>query len=145
MRYSIIIDLYISLLSNISKVLEKVVQNMIYFFLTKNSILHVYDEQYGFRVGGGGSTIDAITEFTDGVFPSLDRNKKCLSIYLDLSKAFDTINHSILLRKLQYYGIRGKLLEWFKSYIEQSKQYVSYMGVHSTTRNMAYMVLISFQ
>ena len=54
MRYSIIIDLYISLLSNISKVLEKVVQNMIYFFLTKNSILHVYDEQYGFRVGGGG-------------------------------------------------------------------------------------------
>ena len=74
-----------------------------------------------------------------GIFPSLDRNKQCLSIYLDLSKAFDIINHSILLNKLKY-GIRGKPLEWFSSYVEQRKQYVSYLGVQSTTQNIEYGV-----
>ena len=126
----------ISLLSNMSKVLEKVVHNRLYSFLIKNSIL--YDKQYGFRPKR--STIDAITEFTAGILPSLDRKKQCLSIYLDLSKAFDTINHSILLNKLKYYGIRGKPLEWFRSYLEQRKQYVSYLGVQSTTQNIEYGV-----
>ena len=126
----------ISLLSNMSKVLEKVVHNRLYSFLIKNSIL--YDKQYGFRPKR--STIDAITEFTAGILPSLDRKKQCLSIYLDLSKAFDTINHSILLNKLKYYGIRGKPLEWFRSYLQQRKQYVSYLGVQSTTQNIEYGV-----
>ena len=106
-----------------SKVLEKVVHNRLYSFLINNSIL--YEKQYGFRPKR--STIDAITEFTAGILRSLDRKKQCLSIYLDLSKAFDTINHSILLSKLKYYEIKGKPLEWFWSYLEQRKQFVSHL------------------
>ena len=55
-----------------------------------------------------------------------------LSIYLVLSKALDKINHS----KLKYYGIRGKSVEWLRSYLDQREQYVNYLGVHSNTRNI---------
>ena len=105
----------ISLLSNISKLLERVVHDRLYSFLTKYNVL--YDSQYGFRPKG--STIDAITEFTSELLPTLDINEKCLSVYLDLSEAFDTINHNILLKKLEYYGIRGMALEWFRSYLSR--------------------------
>ena len=67
----------ISLLSNMSKVLEKVVHNRLYYFLITNSIL--YDKQYGFRPKR--STIDAITEFTAGILPSLDIKKQCYLVY----------------------------------------------------------------
>ncbi len=126
----------ISLLSNISKVLEKIVHKRLYSFLTKHNILN--EKQYGFRPKH--STVDAITEFISDVLPSLDRKHKCLSVYLDLSKAFDTINHAILLEKLQYYGIRGRALEWFRSYLVQRRQYVNYMGVNSTTQTIVYGV-----
>ena len=126
----------ISLLSSISKVLEKVVHNRLYSFLTKHNLL--YCRQYGFRPKR--STIDAITEFTAEVLPSLDSKKKCLSVYLDLSKAFDTINHDILLRKLQYYGVRGTTLAWFRSYLDQRRQYVSYLGIQSNTMVMSFGV-----
>ena len=52
------------------------------------------------------------------------KREKCISVYLDLSKAFDTINHNIMLSKLEYYGIRGKALEWFNSYLANRRQYV---------------------
>ncbi len=126
----------ISLLSNVSKVLEKVVHKRLYSFLAKHNIL--YSNQYGFRPKR--STIDAITEFNSDVLPSLDAKQKCLSVYLGLSKAFDTINHGILMLKLQYYGIRGKALEWFESYLDQRRQYVSYLGINSPIRTIAYGV-----
>ena len=126
----------ISLLSNLSKVLEKVVYKRLYSFLTHNKIL--YDRQYGFRPAR--STIDAITEFTTDVLPCLDKKEKCISVYLDLSKAFDTINHNIMLSKLEYYGIRGKALEWFKSYLANRRQYVDYRGTHSEIKQIEYGV-----
>ena len=126
----------ISLLSNISKLLERVVHNRLYSFLTQYNVL--YDSQYGFRPKR--STIDAITEFTSELLPTLDINEKCLSVYLDLSKAFDTINHNILLKKLEYYGIRGMALEWFRSYLFQRRQYVSYLSTNSDTEIMSFGV-----
>ena len=98
----------------------------------------VTDSQYGFRPKR--STIDAITEFTSELLPTLDINEKCLSVYLDLSKAFDTINHNILLKKLEYYGIRGMALEWFRSYLFQRRQYVSYLSTNSDTEIMSFGV-----
>ena len=117
----------ISLLSNISNILEKAVHKRLYSFLCRHDIL--YNSQYGFRPNH--STTHAITEFTTNVLNSMDQGEHCLSVFLDLSKALDTINHNLLLRKLRHYGIRGKALEWFGSYLINRQQYVSYKGVHS--------------
>ena len=117
----------ISLLSNISKIFEKIIHNRTYSFLMDHNVL--YSSQYGFRPEH--STTDAVTEFLADVHSSVDQNEHCLSVYLDLSKAFDTINHEILLRKLNHYGIRGKALEWFKSYLFNRRQYIFGNGIKS--------------
>ena len=108
----------------------------LYGFVTKHEIL--YDGQYGFRPKH--STIDALTEFVSNALPALDNSGNCLAVYLDLSKAFDTIKHSVLIDKLEHYGVRGKALDWFRSYLEQRRQYVSYGGVHSDIRYVEYGV-----
>ena len=89
------------------------------FFKTQR---HLYDNQYGFRTEH--STEFSALELADRVITSMDHNETPINIYLDLSKAFDTLDHEILLAKLQYYGIHGTPLELLKRYLTNRKQYV---------------------
>ena len=98
-----------SILPSISKILEKVVHEQLYSYFTEHSYLS--NNQYGFRKQH--STEHAVLEVLDRITSSLDSGNTPINIFLDLSKAFDTINHKILLAKLKYYGICGTSLNWF--------------------------------
>ena len=117
----------ISLLPAMSKVMEKIVHKRLYGFLNIHHIL--YNSQYGFRPKH--STVNAVSEFVHEILSAYDRNETSLATFLDLSKAFDTIDHDTLFMKLSYYGIRGTALTWFKSYFKNRKQYVHYNGQNS--------------
>ena len=108
----------ISLLSIFDKLLEKLMYKRLFSFLTTFHIL--YDYQFGFR--NNHSTILAVTEIVDNIREELDKNNHVLGLYLDLSKAFDCVDHSILLHKMSHYGIRGLANKWFKSYLEDRYQ-----------------------
>ena len=114
----------ISLLSTYSKIMEKVVYKQVYKYLLKFSILS--DDQFGFR--SQKSTSLALLHFLHYLYPNLDKGNCVLSIFLDFSKAFDCVNHSILLSKMHHYGFRGFIHEWFRSYLSGRKQYVALGG-----------------
>ena len=80
-------------------------------------------KQFGFRKGL--STLSALTSFSDEVLLNMEQGRLCGTVFLDLTKAFDTVDHQILLSKLSAYGLSGNSLQWFRSYITDRKQRTS--------------------
>ena len=126
----------ISLLSVFSKLLEKVMYNRLYSFLQTNNILYQY--QFGFRENH--STTLALLDVVDQIYAHLDKHESVVGVYLDLEKAFDTVNHAILLHKLYNYGIRGVVYEWFRNYLHNRTQFVTVNECNSEVRNIKHGV-----
>jgi hypothetical protein len=122
----------VSVLPCLSKILERIVYNRSYDFLCKNDIL--YDKQYGFRTNH--STYMAVLDFVNGISKAFDESMYTIGIFMDLSKAFDTIDHNILLNKLYHYGFRGVSYDWFCNYLTNRKQYVLYDSVKSPVNDI---------
>ena len=120
----------ISLLSVFNKLLEKLMYNRLASFLEKNEIL--FHGQFGFH--SNHSTNHAILLITDKIQKAIERKLYSCGIFLDLSKAFDTVNHDILLKKLENCGIRGIAKQWFCSHLSNRKQFVSLGSIKSEER-----------
>ena len=117
----------VSLLPQFSKILEKNFNNRLDNFIESCNILS--DSQYGFR--SNRSTALALIDLVENLTKELDNKKITVGVFIDLKKAFDTIDHSLLIKKLEYYGIRGVPLNWLKSYLDHRKQYVHFNGTDS--------------
>ena len=117
----------ISILSYFSKFFEKVMHTRLYSYLLKFSLFSPY--QYGFRKNH--STYMPLVVLQSKIAEALDQGNFGIGLFLDLAKAFDTVNHEILLKKLEYYGVRGVPLDWFRDYMKNRSQYVCYNNVLS--------------
>lgn len=122
----------ISLLSIFDKLLEKLMYKRVYTFLTENNILYPY--QFGFRKNH--STSLALIDVIDNIYSCLDNNETVVGIYVDLQKAFDTVDHNILLYKLYNCGVRGIAHKWFVNYLYNRKQFTSVNNAVSMLKNV---------
>ena len=111
----------ISILPTLSKILEKAMRSQLYEYLNSNNLLS--DKQFGFRPKR--STVTALSSFTDEVLHNMEKGRFCGAVFLDLTKAFDTVDHDILLTKLSILGICPSTLQWFRSYLGNRKQRTS--------------------
>ena len=117
----------ISLLPVYSKIFEKVIYKRLYDYLDKNNF--VYIRQFGFRAKH--STNHALISLTESIKSHIDAGSYVAGVFIDLQKAFDTVNHDILCEKLTYYGIRGNCQNLIKSFLSNRQQYVSINGFDS--------------
>ena len=122
----------ISLLSVFNKIYEKLIYSRSYHFLNQNKLIN--SNQFGFR--SNHSTNHALLNLTERIKSLVDTGKYVCGIFIDLEKAFDTVNHKILCEKLNYYGFRGKVNNLFESYLSNRKQYVSINGYDSVTKDL---------
>ena len=122
----------ISVLNTISKIFEKLIHKRLSSFLSRCNI--IVKNQFGFMKGR--STNDAIVEFLNDCHVSLEKKEHIIAVCLDLSKAFDTLDTGILLRKLDRLGVRGVAHSWFESYLSNRCQYVSLCSDKSDIRYM---------
>ena len=123
----------ISLLSNISKIFERIMYNRIETFLNANSIL--YKHQYGFRKKY--STDHAILSIVEQIKTNLDNKTFSCGVFVDLEKAFDTVNHNILISKLSHIGIDNLANKWLTSYLSERSQCVSVNGANQIFQKLA--------
>jgi len=119
----------ISILNTFSKLLEKIVHNRLTVFLNNNNIINPL--QFGFRAEH--STIHPLILLVDKITKSFEEKKHSIAIFCDLSKAFDCVNHSLLLNKLRQAGVGGVAIDWFSSYLTDREQLVSIGGILSST------------
>ena len=119
------------MLSTFSKIIEKLIATRLNNFLELHSI--IYPKQFGFR--SGSSTTHSLIIIIESVKKTLDEKKYGCGIFIDLKKAFDTVNHEILLQKLEHYGICDVAFSWFKSYLINRKQFVHLNGIDSEIKN----------
>jgi hypothetical protein len=117
----------ISLLSVFNKILEKLMHKRLYSYINEKQIL--YSKQFGFRASY--STSHALISIIDKIQVAIENRDFICGVFIDLSKAFDTVDHNILLKKLDFYGIRGLPFEWFTSYLSNRKQFVCVDNVFS--------------
>ena len=122
----------ISLLSNLNKILEKIVHQRLYKFLEESQA--IYSLPFGFRKKH--STNHALIDITETIRQTLDSKQIACGIFVDIQKAFDTVNHEILINKLDHYGVRGSAQSWFASYLKNRSQFVSILGNESATRSI---------
>ena len=118
------------------KIFEKIIYNRLYNYFTSKGILS--DNQFGFRKGH--STSHALHHSVDIIKDALIDKKHAIGIFIDLSKAFDTIDHEILLEKLQHCGIRGQAHTLIRSYLTNREQQTCILGESSTFKNVLYGV-----
>ena len=126
----------ISILPLLSKIYEKIVHGQLYQYLEDRSVF--YEKQFGFRQGK--STTQSVLDQLQYTYDNLDRDEYVISIFLDFKKAFDSVDHAVLLSKLHFYGVRGVTHAWFKSYLSNRQQYVNVNGVDSSVSTLTHGV-----
>ena len=115
-----------------SKIYEKLIYARVYSYLVTKDM--IYSKQFGFR--SHHSTNHAIISITEHIRHLLDNGHYVCGIFVDLEKAFDTVNHNILCKKLEFYGLRGNINKLLQSYLGNRKQYVSLNGFDSEVKNV---------
>ena len=115
-----------SISNNLSKnlefyILERTIYNRLFNYFEKNALL--YENQFGFQQSN--STEHALLQLVKEVKQSFENGEYTLGVFVDLSKAFDTVDHEILLKKLHLYGVRGSFHSLLTNYLEKRKQYIN--------------------
>ena len=124
----------ISLLSNIGELIEKLLHKGLYFFLDQSKCL--FDSKFGFRPHH--SKNHTLITITEHIKSTLDKKNFTCGVFLDFQKAFDTVNHAIVLSRLSYYSVRGIAHDLFKSYLTNRKQHAIINGVSSSVLSITH-------